>query len=157
MKHAERQGSIHTWHVTQKPEHSSTWPTDLLPHWPIFPTKLFIVFIIHAWLRRRVKGTRCALHAGWRPLESSAVCNHGNSNHKRTCVYIDWFGLLEYCILATLKVISGWVATCDNVRSCWAYRSVQLGNQAPATMPWYTTLWNYPDSELTNSYPIQSY
>ena len=41
---------------------------------------------------------------------------------------------LLFCVLATSKVISGRVPTCDNAHSWRLYSAAQLGNQAVSTM-----------------------
>ena len=60
-----------------------------------------------------------------------------------------WFvSLLLFYVLATSKVISGWVPTCDSAHSSWLYGAA-LGNQAVNSMTWYPTQSHYPDSDLT--------
>ena len=57
--------------------------------------------------------------------------------------------LLGY-ILATSKVISGWVPTCDSGHSWWLHSAAPLRNQAVSTMTWYPTQSHYPDTEPTH-------
>ena len=46
-----------------------------------------------------------------------------------------WVGwLLGFYILATSKVITGWVPSCDSAQSWWFYSVAPLGNQATSTM-----------------------
>ena len=49
-----------------------------------------------------------------------------------TGVKVGW--LLEFYILATSKVISGWVLTYDSAHSWQLYNAVPLGDQATSTM-----------------------
>ena len=67
--------------------------------------------------------------------------------------HIDW--LLEFYVLRTSKVISGWVSTCDIVHSWWLYNAVQLGNQVASTLSWYPTKSPYPDTERTSAWLIR--
>ena len=58
--------------------------------------------------------------------------------------------LLLFYILATSKVISGCVPTCDRANS-WSLNSASpLGNQAISTMNWYPTHSLYPDTDPTS-------
>ena len=59
-----------------------------------------------------------------------------------------------FYILATAKVISEWVLTCDGAHSWWLYSPAPLGNQTFSTMPWYPTQWHYPDAGPANPCPI---
>ena len=49
-----------------------------------------------------------------------------------TYLTIGW--LLEFYILATPRVISGWLPTCDSAQSWPLYSAAPLGNQAASTM-----------------------
>ena len=60
------------------------------------------------------------------------------------------YDYLLFSFLATFKVISGWVATCDSAHSWWLYSAVKLGNQTASTMTWYPTQSHYLDTELTS-------
>ena len=64
--------------------------------------------------------------------------------------------LLLFDVLATSKVISGWVPTCYSAQYSvwWLYSVAPLGNQA--TMTWYSTQSHYPDTahEPTSPYTI---
>ena len=51
--------------------------------------------------------------------------------------------------LATPKVISGQVLTCDSVQSWWLYSAAPLGDQT-----WYCYWSHYPDTEPTSTCPI---
>ena len=82
------------------------------------------------------------------------------SAHYRFLTYSDWsctltnglkahlclVYLLVY-LLATFKVILGWVLTCDSVHSWLLYRAASLGRQASSSMTWYPTQSHYPDTE----------
>ena len=58
--------------------------------------------------------------------------------------------LQGFYILATSKLISGWVPTCDI-----PYSVAQLGNQVVAdTMTWFWTQSHYPDTELAGPWFI---
>ena len=61
--------------------------------------------------------------------------------------------LLELYVLATPKVISGWVWTCDSAQSWQLYNVTPLGNQAASTMTQYPTQLYYSDKELTSPCP----
>ena len=61
----------------------------------------------------------------------------------------DW--LLEIYSLATFKVISGRVLTCDSWR---LYSAARLEDQATSTMIKYPILLYYPDTEPTSPCPI---
>ena len=68
---------------------------------------------------------------------------------------IGW--LLEFYILATCKVISGQVKTCNSAYSWCRYSAAQLENQATSTLTLYSTQSHYPDTddiELTSPCPI---
>ena len=58
-------------------------------------------------------------------------------------IYISMYKIhgycLLFCVLATYKVISGWVTTCDSAHSWWLYSVAPLGNQAASIMTWCTT------------------
>ena len=56
--------------------------------------------------------------------------------------------LLEFSILATSKVISGWAPTCDSVQSGRLYSPWR--NQDACTLTWYPTQSPYPDTERTS-------
>ena len=62
--------------------------------------------------------------------------------------------LLLLYILATSKVISGRVQSCDSTHPWWLYSAALLGNQAAGAMTWYPTQSHYPDSTPTSLYPI---
>ena len=62
--------------------------------------------------------------------------------------------LLEFYVLATSMVTSGWVLTCDSAHSWWLYSAALLGNQNVGTMTWYPHQSHYPDTDLTSSCPI---
>ena len=57
--------------------------------------------------------------------------------------------LLSY-VLATCKVISEGVSTCDSVHSWWLYSADPLGEQATSTMTWCPTQSHYLDTEPTS-------
>ena len=62
--------------------------------------------------------------------------------------------LLEFYILATSQVMSGWVSPIDGAYSWWFYSAVPLGNQTASTMTWYPTQSHYPSTVLTSLYTI---
>ena len=62
--------------------------------------------------------------------------------------------LLEFYILATYRVISGWVPTCDSVHSWQLYIAALLGNQAADTMTRYSIQSQYPAIERISLCPI---
>ena len=64
-----------------------------------------------------------------------------------------WYGSCVGFFLATSKVISEWVLTCDSAHSWRPYSAVSLGNQATSIMTWYPTQSHYPVTEST-SFPI---
>ena len=64
--------------------------------------------------------------------------------------------LLEFYALATSKVVSGWVLTCDSAHSWSVYSAGPLCDEATSNMTLYRTQSHYPDMEPTNkslSYP----
>ena len=63
-------------------------------------------------------------------------------------------GLLEFYILATSKVVSGWIPTCDSVHSCALYSAAPLENEAASTMTQYLTQSHYPETGRTSPCPI---
>ena len=67
---------------------------------------------------------------------------------------MDW--LLKVYILATSKVISGWLPTCDSTHSWWLYNysAAPLRNQPTSTMSRYPTQPYYPDTEPASPCPI---
>ena len=65
-----------------------------------------------------------------------------------------WFICLLFYILATFKVISGWVLICDSAHSWWLYSASPLGKQAISTMTWFPTQSHYLDAEPTSPCPI---
>ena len=67
------------------------------------------------------------------------------------CVY----GLfLEFCLLVTSKVISGWVPACASSPPFWLYSAAALGDLAASTVIRYPAQSYYPDSEPTIPCPI---
>ena len=62
--------------------------------------------------------------------------------------------LLEFYVLATSKVISGWVLTCDSVHSWWLYSDSPLGDQATHTMAQFPSPLLYSDTAPTSLCPI---
>ena len=65
-----------------------------------------------------------------------------------------FFCLLLFYIIATSKVILGWVPNCDSVHLWQVYSADPLGNQATSTMTQFPTQSNYPDTEPTSPCPI---
>ena len=64
---------------------------------------------------------------------SSSVLKLKLHNLMKTSSFtVGW--LLEFHILATSKVISGWIPTCDSEQICRLYSAAPPGNQATATM-----------------------
>ena len=63
-------------------------------------------------------------------------------------VGMDW--LLEFYILATFKVISGWVLICGSTKSWQLYSTAPLGNEATDNMIQDPTQAHYPDTEPTS-------
>ena len=65
----------------------------------------------------------------------------GESQHIHLIKYtyretvVGW--LLEFNVLATSKVIPGWVPTCDSAYPMRFYRDLPLGEQGAGTMTWY--------------------
>ena len=62
--------------------------------------------------------------------------------------------LLGFYILATSKVISGWVLTVVAVHTHGDLVTAPLGDQATSTMTWYLTQSHYPDIVPTSACPI---
>ena len=62
--------------------------------------------------------------------------------------------LLEFYVLATPKVISGCVPTCDSVHSRWLYSAAPLGDQTASILTWYPTQTHCLDTEPTSPCPI---
>ena len=60
-------------------------------------------------------------------------------------------GWLLFYVLATSKVISGGVPTCDSVHSWQLYSAASL---ATGSITYYPTQSHYPDTERTNLCPI---
>ena len=58
--------------------------------------------------------------------------------------------LLLFYALASSKVISEPVLTCDSAHSWWLYSAGSREHQATSTMTWYPTQSPYPDIELTS-------
>ena len=61
---------------------------------------------------------------------------------------------LLFYVLATSKIISEWVLTCDSVHSRWLCSAAALGNQAASTMTWYPTQSRYTGINPTSPIPI---
>ena len=59
---------------------------------------------------------------------------------------------LEFYILATTKVTSGRVLTCDNAQ--WLNGTAPMRIQATSAITWYPTQPHYLDTELTSPCPI---
>ena len=74
-------------------------------------------------------------------LQSSAFCPCG-------ILFDNW--MLEVCILATYRVISGRVTIYDNVHSWWLYSAAPLGDKATCTITGYPTELHYPDTGRTS-------
>ena len=62
--------------------------------------------------------------------------------------------LLKFYILATSKVISGWVPTIDSADLLQLYSAAKLGDQAASTMTHFPLQSHYPSTELTSRCPI---
>ena len=60
------------------------------------------------------------------------------------------FVCLLFYVLATSKVISGWVPTCDSAHSWRLYGAAPLEDQAISTMTWYPTQSHDPDIKPTS-------
>ena len=56
--------------------------------------------------------------------------------------------LLEFYILETSKIMSGWETTWDSAHIIWLYSAATLGNQAASIMTWYPTQLHYPNQYL---------
>ena len=61
--------------------------------------------------------------------------------------------LLEFYVLATFKVISGWAPTRDSAPAWWLYSAAPLGYHC-TNMTWFPTQWPYTDTDLTSHWPI---
>ena len=82
------------------------------------------------------------LHNGWCSAQINTISIFAGRN-----VY--WLvGCWEFYVLATSKVTSGWLLTCDSVHSSWLYSAAPL-----KTMIWYPTQSHYPDTEPTSPFP----
>ena len=69
--------------------------------------------------------------------------------HQRLWIqYKSVYVCLLFCILATSKIISGRILTCDSVHSWWHYSA------AISTMTCYPTQSHYPDTEPISPYLI---
>ena len=68
--------------------------------------------------------------------------------------HLVFFSLLLSNVLATAKVISKQVPTCDSAHSWWLYSTPPLGDQATNIMTWYPSQSHYPDSEWSSPCPI---
>ena len=62
----------------------------------------------------------------WRTTEQTAIMLY------MIMWLVDWF--LEYSVLATFRVISGWVLTCESAHSWQLYSAAPLGDQATSTV-----------------------
>ena len=62
--------------------------------------------------------------------------------------------LVQFYVLETSPVISGWELICDSVQSWQLSSAAPLGDQANSTMTWHPTQSNYPDTEATSPYPL---
>ena len=66
-----------------------------------------------------------------------------------TIIHLPLIWLLFY-VLATCKVISAQVLTCNSAHSWQLYSAAPLGDQATNTMTWYPKQSHYPDAEPTS-------
>ena len=67
----------------------------------------------------------------------------------------DWLvGCWRFCILATSKVISRMVQTCDSAHSWLHYKTIRLGNQAAGMMIWFSSNFHYLHTHWTSLGPI---
>ena len=57
---------------------------------------------------------------------------------------------LLFYVLASFKVISGRIPTCDSAHSWRLYSAASLGHQVAGTMTFYITQSHYPNTELTS-------
>ena len=73
-----------------------------------------------------------------------------NKNSKRWKYTLSQVCLLLFYVLATSKVISGRVLTCDSVHSWRLYSITPMGNHAFSTVTWYRTQSHYPYTEPTS-------
>ena len=62
--------------------------------------------------------------------------------------------LLLLYVLTTPKVISGQSSTCDSVHSWQLHSAARLGDETTGTMTQLPTQSHYPDTVITNPYPI---
>ena len=119
-----------------------------------FPRRACAVGYI-SWLAGLVVGCfTCWQQVRWYQDGHWIVTVH---THGGFIVLLHWIGWLEFYVLATSKVISGWLLTCDSAHWWWYYSYgavVTLGDQVTGVMTWYPTQSQYPDSELTSSFPI---
>ena len=73
--------------------------------------------------------------------------------HLNRCRLQMWIGwLLEFCVMATSKVIWGWILTCGNAHSWRLYNAAPLRDQTTST--WYPIQSHYPDIGPTSACPI---
>ena len=87
----------------------------------------------------------CAPTAIWCQFDGATVC------YIRP-FYLGW--LLEFYVLGTCKVISGWIPSCDSAQPWWPYSPAPLWDQASSTMTQCSTQSHYPDPEPTSPCPI---
>ena len=82
----------------------------------------------------------------YKPLISVTLPNQQNEYH----INVTNLCLLLFYVLATSKIISWWVPTCDSAHSWQLYSAASLGHQAASTITWYHTQSYYPDTESTS-------
>ena len=63
-----------------------------------------------------------------------------------------WLCLWPPYILATFKVISGHVPTCNSVHSWWLYSVAPLGDQAISILTWYPTPLSHICTQCIHTY-----
>ena len=69
------------------------------------------------------------------------------------CNFDRLISLLLFYVVATSKVISGLLPTCDHSNSWWLCNDAPFGHQASSTMTWYATQSHYPATEPSLSCP----
>ena len=69
--------------------------------------------------------------------------HYQDTEHTRFCPIL----VCLFYVLATSKVITGWVPTCDSAHIMRLHNAASLGHQTASIMIWYPTQSHCPDAE----------
>ena len=126
---------------------TSSWPLPSDGGWVAGRRSVICAYFEHILFRAIRKVVCYHPNVGWINRMLDTTTNYTSCNQRYT---IGW--LWGFYILATSKVISGRVPTCDSAHSLLLYSAAPLRDQAAGTMTWYLIQSHYLDIELALTY-----